>query len=96
MGSFEKLLNYVIFTDTISIATVASTIFVLRRRRAGSDGFAVPGYPLVPALFLACLLGVATSVCVNEPALALAGIAVMLTGWPLFRLGRRLSGSAAE
>ena len=96
LGSFEKLLNYVIFTDTISIATVASTIFVLRRRLAGSDGFAVPGYPLVPALFLVCLLGVATSVCVNEPALALAGIAVMLTGWPLFRLGRRLSGSAAE
>ncbi len=96
LGSFEKLLNYVIFTDTLSIATVASTIFVLRRRAAGSAGFSVPGYPLVPALFLICLLGVATSVGVNEPGLALAGVLVMLTGWPLFRLGRRLSQSSAQ
>ena len=96
LGSFEKLLNYVIFTDTLSIATVASTIFVLRRRHPESAGFAVPGYPLVPSLFLLCLVGVAASVCTNEPRLAIAGIAVMLTGGPLFLLGRRLSGAAAE
>ena len=95
LGSFEKLLNYVIFTDTLSIAVVASTLFVLRRRRAGDGGFAVPGYPVVPAIYLISLLGVAVSVLVREPRLALAGILVMLTGWPLFRLGRRVSGSAA-
>ena len=95
LGSFEKLLNYVMFTDLLSIAVVASTIFVLRRRHAGDGGFAVPGYPLVPALYLVCLLGVATSVLVTEPRLALAGILVLLTGWPLFRLGRRLSGTMA-
>ena len=93
LGSFEKLLNYVIFTDMLSIALVASTVFVLRRRHVGDGGYAVPGYPLLPAIFLACLLGVGASVLVTEPRLALAGIIVMLTGWPLFRLGRRLSGA---
>jgi hypothetical protein len=40
-------------------------------------------------------MGVALSVLVTEPRLALAGILVLLTGWPLFHLGRRLSGSMA-
>jgi APA family basic amino acid/polyamine antiporter len=93
LGSFETLLNYVIFTDMLSIAVVASTLFVLRRRHVGDGGFAIPGYPVLPALFLVCLLGVAASVFVTQPRLALAGIAVLLLGWPLFRLGRRLSGS---
>ena len=44
------------------VAVVASTLFVLRRRRSGDGGFAVPGYPLLPAIYLVCLLGVATSV----------------------------------
>ena len=95
LGSFEMLLNYVMFTDTLSIALVASTIFTLRRRAAGDGGFAIPGYPLLPAIYIICLLGVAVSVFVTQPRLALAGIVVLLAGWPLFRLGRRLSGSGA-
>jgi len=91
LGSFEKLLNYVIFTDTLSIAVVASTLFALRRRHEGDGGFAMPGYPLLPALFVAVLLAVAATVLVNQPRLALAGTIIMLAGWPLFRLGQRLS-----
>ena len=59
LGSFEKLLNYVIFTDTLTLAVVASTLFVLRHRRTGDGGFSMRGYPLLPALYIVCLLGVA-------------------------------------
>ncbi len=49
LGSFEKLLNYVIFTDMLTLVVVASTLFVLRRRGAGGDGaFRIPGYPARP------------------------------------------------
>lgn len=89
LGSFEKLLRYVIFTDMLTVAVVASTLFVLRRRGVGEGGFSMPGYPLLPALFLCCLIGIAGRVFSLEPALAIAGIAVLLTGWPLYRLGRR-------
>jgi APA family basic amino acid/polyamine antiporter len=95
LGSFEKLLNYVIFTDTITLAVVASTLFVLRRRRLGDGGFSMWGYPLLPAFYMACLLGVAARVFTLEPRLALTGIVILLTGWPLFRLGRKLFGTAA-
>jgi basic amino acid/polyamine antiporter, APA family len=91
LGSFEKLLNYVIFTDMLSIAVVASAIFVLRHRHEGEGGFAVPGYPLLPALYVAVLLGIAVTVLLTQPWLALAGTIILLAGWPLFRLGRKLS-----
>lgn len=92
LGSFEKLLNYVIFTDTLTLVVVASTLFVLRRRRIGDGGFAMWGYPLLPAFYMACLLGVAARVFSLEPRLALTGIVILLTGWPLFRLGHKLFG----
>ena len=48
LGSFEKLLNYVIFTDTLTLAIVASTLFVLRHRRTGEGVIRcldIPSYP---------------------------------------------------
>jgi APA family basic amino acid/polyamine antiporter len=92
LGSFEKLLNYVIFTDTLTLAVVASTLFVLRRRRTGEGGFCMRGYPLLPALYILCLLAVSIRVFTTEPRLALAGILILFTGWPLFRLGHKLFG----
>jgi APA family basic amino acid/polyamine antiporter len=96
LGSFEKLLNYVIFTDTLTLAVVASTLFVLRRRRTGDGGFSMWGYPLLPAFYIACLLGVGARVFTLEPRLAFAGIVILLTGWPLFRLGHTLFGTAGR
>jgi APA family basic amino acid/polyamine antiporter len=95
LGSFEKLLNYVIFTDTLTIAAVASTLFVLRRRNPGPVAFAMWGYPLLPGVYIVSLLGVAARVFTLEPRLAITGTIVLLTGWPLFRLGRRLFGGGA-
>jgi APA family basic amino acid/polyamine antiporter len=92
LGSFEKLLDYVIFTDTLTLAVVASTLFVLRHRRTGDGGFLMRGYPALPAVYIVCLLGVAARVFSLEPRLALAGIVILLTGWPLFRLGHKLFG----
>ncbi len=92
LGSFEKLLDYVIFTDTLTLAVVASTLFVLRRRGRDDAGFAMWGYPFLPALYVACLLAVAARVLSLEPPLALAGLAILVIGWPLFRLGHRLFG----
>lgn len=97
LGSFEKLLNYVMFTDSLMLVVVASTVFVLRARRVGeAASFRIPGYPLPPVIFMACLLCVAAYVAATETPLALAGSAILLAGWPLFHLARRLSqGSGA-
>ena len=90
LRSFEKLLNYVMFTDALTLVVVASTVFILRRRRAADTSvFRMPGYPLLPALYVACLLGVAAHILFAETRLAIAGSLVFLTGGPLFLAGRR-------
>ena len=93
LGSFEKLLNYVIFTDMLTLVVVSSTLFVLRKRGAGAGDatFRIPGPPVLPALYILVLAAVAAHVALAEPRLALAGTAILLTGWPLFLAGRRLS-----
>jgi APA family basic amino acid/polyamine antiporter len=92
IGSFEKLVTYVIFNDLLTLAVVASTLFVLRRRHAGDGGYAMLGYPLLPAIYIGCLLAVSARAFIQGPFLALTALVVLLTGWPLFLLGRRLFG----
>ncbi len=93
LGSFEKLVSYVIFTDMLTLVVVSSTLFVLRRSGEGGDGaFRIPGPPVLPALYILALAAVAAHVAFTEPRLALAGTAILLTGGPLFLVGRKLSG----
>jgi APA family basic amino acid/polyamine antiporter len=94
LGSFQKLLDYVILVDTITLAVVASTLFILRRDHPDEEVFAMRGYPVLPLIYIACLLTVAARVASLQPALALAAAVILLTGWPLFRFGRRLFGGA--
>jgi len=92
LGSFEKLLNYVMFSDSLTLIVVASTIFVLRRRQAGEKGaFRTPLYPWPPLVFMLCLCAIAVRLLVVETPLALGSIAIFLVGWPVFRLARRVS-----
>ncbi len=92
LGSFEKLLGYVMFTDALSLAVVASCLFVLRRRGEGDAGggaWRMPGYPWLPAAFVLVLLCVAGDVLVRQPALAAGGCAVAMAGVPLYFVMKR-------
>jgi len=92
LGSFEQLLNYIIFTDAITLVVVASTLFVLRRRGVGGEGsFRVPLYPLLPALYLLCLAAAAAWILATQTRLAVAGLLLLATGAPLYALGRRIN-----
>jgi APA family basic amino acid/polyamine antiporter len=92
LGSFERLLGFVMFTDALSLAVVASCLFVLRRRAAGdleSGIFRMPGYPWLPAVFVLAVLGVAAHIAVRQTPTALAGCAVAAAGVPLYAFLRR-------
>ena len=96
LGSFEKVLSYVMFTDGLSLAVVASTLFVLRARGTGEGQpglFRAPLYPVLPAVFMACLTAVSLHVLLTETRLSLAGLAILLAGWPLFLAARRATGA---
>ena len=87
----RELLNYIIFTDMVTLVVVASTLFVLRRR-GEAKGFRSRATRAARALRPRAGR-VAAHVAVTEPRCD-RGDRVLLIGWPLFRAGRRLSGSA--
>jgi APA family basic amino acid/polyamine antiporter len=96
LKTFESLINFVMFLDTITVALVASTIFVLRRkaRRAGEvyEGYRVPLYPIVPLVFIAFQLTVSVNVLLNKPLEALFGTLFFAVGLPVYIIMRRISG----
>lgn len=98
LGSFERLLNYVMFSDALMLLTVASTLVVLRKRGDAappSDVFRASGYPLLPGLFMTAMLLVAARVLVTDTRPALVGLLVLLAGGPLYLLAQRLNASRA-
>ncbi|MDI6697531.1 MAG: amino acid permease [Candidatus Saccharicenans sp.] len=95
LRTFENIVNYVMFLDSLGIAVVASTIFVLRaragRRAENYRGFRVPGYPVLPALFIFFLLSITINVLMSRPRQALLGSIFLILGFPLYLAMRRLA-----
>lgn len=94
LGTFEKIVNYVMFFDCLNNALVASTIFVLRRRaRNGPEhlGYRVPFYPVLPALFVGFLVMIAVNVILTQPNSTYYGLAILALGYPVYLLLHRFS-----
>jgi len=71
--TFEEILNYTIFLDSIGMATSAATIFVLRRRTKNLKSeniYKMKLFPLMPVIFIGTYLFVGTSIAINEPKAA--------------------------
>jgi len=96
-GTFSQLVDYVVFGDWIFFALAVATLFVYRRRDrlagVSGSGFRVPGYPVLPAVFvLAALYVVASSVGAN-PRNAAIGTGLLLLGMPVYWLRTHLNRS---
>ena len=77
--TFDKILGFTIFLDSIGMATSAATIFILRKRTRHLDGtgiYKMKLYPVLPLIFIAAYIFVGISIWVNTPELAWTGIAV--------------------
>lgn len=97
LGTFERLVNYVMIFDTLNNALVASTIFVLRRRGITSPNgkaYKVPLYPFLPGFFVLFLLFITVNIIVTQPASLLVGGLILLAGYPVFLILRRVSRNA--
>jgi basic amino acid/polyamine antiporter, APA family len=93
LGTFERLMNYVMLFDTVNIAIVASTIFILRKKNTGESAspYRVPLYPLLPILFILTLLAVTVNVVLSQPGSVWVGLLFFLGGYPLYWILRKLN-----
>ena len=92
LGSFEDIVNYVLFIDSISLASAAGALFVLRKR-SGKEytGFTLKGYPFVPAVFMIVLLFVTYNTIVGDIRSSGYGFFIFAMGLPLYLILRKLN-----
>ena len=77
--SFNEILGFTIFLDSIGMASSAATLFILRKRTKHLDGkgiYKMKLYPLLPLIFIAAYIFVGISIAVDTPNLAAIGTGV--------------------
>lgn len=75
--TFDQILNYTIFLDSIGMASSAAAIFYLRKKTAGLDKstiYTMKLYPLLPIIFISAYLFVAFSIYMDDPNAAINGL----------------------
>lgn len=87
--TFDEILGFTIFLDSIGMASSAATIFILRKRTKHLDGtgiYKMKLYPVLPLIFIAAYVFVGISIAFNTPKLAMIG-ALVFAGFLLIYFG---------
>ena len=93
LGTFEKIVNYVMFIDSFSMVTAAATIFIFRKRMKNMNytGFRLKLYPWIPLIFMAMLLTVTYNVFISDVNAAITGLCIFAAGFPLYKLLKKIN-----
>jgi len=85
VGGFSQLFTYVIFGAWIFYALAVGSVVVLRKKDPGLERpFRVPGYPIVPLLFVAAAAALVANTLVTSPRESSIGLAFIALGIPLY------------
>ncbi|TBR37096.1 MULTISPECIES: APC family permease [Dyella] len=88
-GSYGQLLDYATFGDWLACALGVATLFWYRRRQGASASFRVPGYPLLPLIFVGVVAWVVVETMLSNPVNAGMGLLIMAAGAPVYFIWRR-------
>jgi APA family basic amino acid/polyamine antiporter len=84
-GNYDKLTDWAIFALWLFYGLTTAAVIVLRRTAPDAPRpFRVPGYPVVPVLFLVVTAWLIVNTVVTTPWSALAGVGLMLAGLPFY------------
>jgi basic amino acid/polyamine antiporter, APA family len=87
-GTYDRLLNYVVFADWIFFGLTVATLLVFRRRvpieQRPAGTFRSPGYPVVQIGFTTIAAGIVLSVIRADPSSAARGAALIALGIPVY------------
>lgn len=79
--TFDQILNYTMFLDSIGMATSAAAIFFLRKKTKHLDKktiYTMKLYPLMPIIFITAYLIVACSIYADDPKAAINGLYIFV------------------
>ena len=92
-GTYGQLLDYATFGDWLACAVGVATLFWYRRHDDGAIRFRVPGYPLLPLIFIAVIAWVVLATMRDNPMNAGIGLGIIAVGVPVYFMWRYLIGS---
>ncbi len=85
-GSFSRIVTFFVVPFQFMNILMVSTIFILRPRLSQPGSFRIPGYPVVPAIFIFVMILFMASALFYNPVDSLIGIALTLLGAPVYRV----------
>ncbi len=89
---YGTLLDWVVFAVLIFYVLTIAGLFVLRRKRPDAERpYRAFGYPVIPALYMVVASLIAVVLLIYKPATSLPGLAIVLTGIPVYFAWRRKS-----
>jgi basic amino acid/polyamine antiporter, APA family len=87
-GTYDRLLNYVVFADWIFFGLTVATVFVFRLRmpidRRPPGMYRAPGYPVGQLLFCSVAAAVVLSIVRADPVSAARGATLIALGIPVY------------
>jgi APA family basic amino acid/polyamine antiporter len=89
-GSYNELLDYVIFAVLLFYILTIAGVFVLRRTRPDMERpYRAFGYPFLPALYIVAAATIEVLLLVYKPNYTFPGLVIVLLGLPVYFLWRR-------
>lgn len=97
--TFDKILSFTIFLDSIGMAFSAATIFIIRKRTKHLDKsqiYSMKLFPVMPVIFIAAYIFVATSIAIDKPQIAITASAVLAAFLLIFFITRKKTTHEAQ
>ena len=91
--TFDKILSFSIFLDSIGMATSAATIFVLRKKTKHLDNtgiYSMKFYPVMPIIFVLTYIFVGAIIAITFPQYAVLGTCVFFVFLILYFVIKKL------
>jgi APA family basic amino acid/polyamine antiporter len=98
-GSYNQLLNYVIFAALVFYALTTIGLFILRAKRPNVERpYRTVGYPVLPALYIVLTTVVMLLILISPSTRqdAFLGLAIVILGIPVYFLWRTVEGSGED
>ena len=89
-GTYNDLLDYVIFAVLIFFILTIAGIFVLRKKRPDADRpYKAFGYPVLPGLYILTAAAIAVDLLMFKPAYTWPGVIIVLLGIPVYFIWKK-------
>jgi len=93
IDSFQNMLSYVMFFDTIGLSIAALCIFILRSKPTKpyytDNTYRIKWYPWIPLIFILCYWSVTAVIFIEHPRAALICLMSFLAGFIIYFFTKR-------